>query len=318
VCCTGPSISGMATAYRSLLAILFPLAILTPRARPGHHSPVFNSAVVVCCLTQISGSSGFDLRHQLPQLLPILKLWEQLLASLTPSLRQLITTITAAGSTAQAPTAGTRSAAAGGPAAAAAGSSSMSPLAEFVSLEFDFGVSFLRHIAQTLAGIQAALSGEAHLVTAAVQGSYAELWNTQTHMCYVSDVSWGAHRCLRRGSGDVNLESDPSQFDVHHSSNSTDWISLEALSHIHVCLHDVCLACRLLRLRWFTAKCPTVGMLCGRALPRQWTACARQYTGQQQWRAGSAASEPAAAAAAAAAACSSLWTSVCPSGQQRC
>jgi hypothetical protein len=44
-----------------------------------------------------------------------------------------------------------------------------------MSLEFDFGVSFLRHIAQTLAGIQAALSGEAHLVTAAVQVSHSPM-----------------------------------------------------------------------------------------------------------------------------------------------
>jgi hypothetical protein len=118
----------------------------------------------------VSGASGFDLQQQLPQLQPALKLWDQLCASMSPTLRQLL----AAASTSSALTKSLSSkaaatAAASAAAAAAGAAADASPVGAFVALEFEFGVSLLRKVAQTLSNIQAALTGEAHLLTAAVQ-----------------------------------------------------------------------------------------------------------------------------------------------------
>lgn len=118
---------------------------------------------LLCCLMQVAGASGFDLQQQMPQLQPVLKLWDQLTASLSPALRQLVTNLASSSSSSTA--VGLQQSASAS--AAAAGDSS--PVAAFIALEFEFGVSLLKRIAQTLAGLQAALGGEAHLLTAAVQ-----------------------------------------------------------------------------------------------------------------------------------------------------
>lgn len=122
-------------------------------------------------IVQASGTTGFHLQQQQPQLQPTLKLWEQLAASLTPTLRQLV--VDAAGSAAVPKPAA--AAAANRAAASAAGAAdAVSPVAAFVALEFELGVSLLRQVAQTLSGIQAALTGDALVVTAAVQVGWAE------------------------------------------------------------------------------------------------------------------------------------------------
>lgn len=118
--------------------------------------------------TQVAGASGFDLQQQMPQLQPVLKLWDQLTATLSSAVRQLVTTTTSTSSSSSSTMALEPSASAS---AATAAAGDGSPVAAFVALEFEFGVSLLRQIAQTLAGIQAALGGEAHLLTAAVQVS---------------------------------------------------------------------------------------------------------------------------------------------------
>lgn len=129
---------------------------------------------------QASGTTGFHLQQQQPQLQPTLKLWEQLTASLTPTLRQLV--VDAAGSAAVPKPAA--AAAANRAAASAVGAAdAVSPVAAFVALEFELGVSLLRQVAQTLSGIQAALTGDALVVTAAVQVGWVE------HYC---------HYCSRR------------------------------------------------------------------------------------------------------------------------
>lgn len=130
-----------------------------------------------CSLTalvlQAAGTSGFDLQQQLPQLQPALKLWDQLAAALSPSLQQAVAHTGSSISTGLHKSLSSSAAARGltrqlpGTAAAAAGDSS--PVAAFVALEFELGVSLLRTVAQTLADIQAALTGEAQRLTAAVQ-----------------------------------------------------------------------------------------------------------------------------------------------------
>jgi hypothetical protein len=115
---------------------------------------------------QVSEASGFDLQQQLPQLQPALNLWNQLSLSLSPTLRQLL----AAASTTAALTISMSSKAAATVAASAVASAADdSPVGAFVALEYEFGVSLLRKVAQTLSSIQAALAGEPHLLLAAVQ-----------------------------------------------------------------------------------------------------------------------------------------------------
>ncbi len=111
---------------------------------------------------QASVTSGFHLQQQQPQLQPALKLWEQLSATLTPAMRQLVANAAASKAVPAAATA-SRAPVAGG------GADAVSPVAAFVALEFELAVSLLRQVAQTLSGIQAALTGDAHLVTAATQ-----------------------------------------------------------------------------------------------------------------------------------------------------
>lgn len=124
---------------------------------------------------QAAGTSGFDLQQQLPQLQPALKLWDQLAAALSPALQQALAYTGSSSSRStglhKSPSS---SAAARGlthqlTATAAAAAADSSPVAAFAALEFDLGVSLLRRVAQTLADIQAALTGEAQRLTAAVQ-----------------------------------------------------------------------------------------------------------------------------------------------------
>lgn len=129
---------------------------------------------------QVCGASGFNLQQQLPQLQPALKLWDQLSATLSPTLRQLL----AAASSSPALTK-TLSSKARSPAAAVASAAAAddSPLGAFVALEFKFGVSLLRKVAHTLSSIQAALTGEAHLLTAAVQVRLRNILSMLTSSC---------------------------------------------------------------------------------------------------------------------------------------
>lgn len=156
------------------------------------HSTIIDPPTTVCVHTlrvsllvmQVASGSGLDLQQQLPQLQPVLKLWEQLSASLPPALRQLLAVSSSdsgtadhiirslsqrsAGSTHAAASTSSRAAAA----STAAVDDASSPVAAFVALELEFGVSVLRQVASTLSGIQAALSGEGRLATAAVQVRY--------------------------------------------------------------------------------------------------------------------------------------------------
>jgi hypothetical protein len=98
----------------------------------------------------------FDRQLWAAQLLPLIRLWEQLLSTAPPSLRQLLA----------APSSST----VGGAAApVAANPSEADSVAAFVALERAFGAALLRVVAATMGSIQAAVAGEGLLVPAAVQ-----------------------------------------------------------------------------------------------------------------------------------------------------
>lgn len=122
---------------------------------------------------QVAGAaSSIDMQQQLPQLQPVLKLWQQLTAALPASLRELVCSATSSsGAPSQGLTPPQTSGAAAPEGPAAAGDS---PMAVFVTLEREFGARLLRQVAQTLSGIEAALKGDGQLVTSTVQVGFSK------------------------------------------------------------------------------------------------------------------------------------------------
>jgi hypothetical protein len=155
-------------------------AFVCREARRESHTTCWSSSkdtefALTAPVLQVAGSSAFDLQQQLPQLQPALKLWDQLAATLSPALQQAVIPTSSSSSSAGLHKSLSSSAAARGLArqstatAGGAAAADSSPVAAFVALEFELGVSLLRRVAQTLADIQAALTGEAQRPTAAVQ-----------------------------------------------------------------------------------------------------------------------------------------------------
>lgn len=204
----------------------------------------------ICWHVQGSGLSGFHLQQQLPQLQPALRLWEQLAASLTPTMRQLV--VEAAGGAAAAKPA---SAAAERQATAAAAADA-SPVAAFVTLELELGVALLRQVAQTLSAIQAALAGDAHVLTAATQVRSTVSTAAGRSCRTVTCTQCGGRPCCQPMASDCRFCS----------------IALNTLSALP-------LLCRRQLLLWCRVRCRLLGTPCGKGPQPRWTTCARPSAG---------------------------------------